>query len=71
MAANSNEEDQAPKQSLYLIAEAEMKLLRRLRQLQAGSHLVIILVDGQGMAGLSVLGSMKVERLRPPSAGLV
>lgn len=49
---------------LYLVSNEEMKLLRRLRQLQAGAHLVIIQTDGGGVYSLTLLESGKVEKLR-------
>lgn len=47
-----------------LLSPAELKLLRRLRGLHAGSHLIIIITNGEGVASLSVLNSSKFERLQ-------
>jgi hypothetical protein len=53
-----------------LLSEAELKFIRRLRGLHAGSHLIIIIINGEGVASLSILNSGKFERLqaegRPP-----
>lgn len=57
-------EREPAKESLYLISDEEMKLIRRLRALQSGAHLVIIHADGDGIYGVTVLESGKVERLR-------
>lgn len=56
------------------VSPAELKLLRRLRGLHAGNHLVIIQVSGEGLIALSVLTSSKTERLapsekKPPDSG--
>lgn len=52
------------KQSLYMISSDEMNLIKRLRQLQAGIHCVIIISDGIGPTHLSVASSAKLERIR-------
>ncbi len=50
-----------------LLSEAELRFIRRLRGLHAGSHLIIIVMNGEGLASLCVLNSGKMERLqRPP-----
>lgn len=66
----NNDNQKAPegpagkKDGLYLISDEEMKLIRRLRELRAGTHLVIIQVDGKGPFGLTLLNGGKLERLR-------
>lgn len=51
------------------VSGEEMKLIWRLRQLQAGAHLVIIHKDNSGLFGLTVLESGKLERLRKSDMG--
>lgn len=50
--------------TLQAIKPPEMRLIRRLRQLQSGVHMVIIQVDEQGLLSLRLMESGKVERLR-------
>lgn len=45
------------------LTESEHKFIRRLRSLQAGSHLIIINTSGDGPVSLTLLNSGKVERL--------
>jgi len=52
---------------LYVISEAEMRLIRRVRQLPAGANLVILSTDGDGVISLTVLDSGRVEKLRKPN----
>lgn len=49
--------------TLIELSTPEVKLLRRLRGLHAGSHLIIINTTGEGVASLTMLNSGKVERL--------
>jgi hypothetical protein len=47
-----------------VIKDEELKLIRRLRQLPSGAHLVILLVDGNGVYGLTLASGSRVERFR-------
>ncbi len=62
-----NDDQEPQKSGLYMITPDEMRLLRRLRQLHTGVHLVIISTDGSGLRSLTVIGSGKAERLQKPS----
>ena len=42
----------------------ELRIIRRLRTLQSGVHMVIIQVDAQGLLNMTLLESGKLERLR-------
>ena len=53
--------------TLEPLTPAELNLLRRLRGLHVGNHLVTIQVTGEGVIALSVLTSAKLERLTPTS----
>lgn len=46
------------------LRKEEVKLLRRLRGLHAGVHLVIITTDGSGLVSVALVDSAKSERLR-------
>ena len=48
------------------VSEAEIRLIRRLRTLRSGIHLCIIHADGNGVFGLTLMDSGKLERLRRP-----
>ena len=47
------------------VALSEANLVRRVRSLAPGTHLVAITVDAHGLEGAAVLAQGKSERLRP------
>jgi hypothetical protein len=49
---------------LEAVKPPEMRLIRRLRQLHSGVHMVIIQVDEKGLLSLRLMESGKVEHLR-------
>jgi len=58
-------EKQAEYKTSEPVTPAELRLLRRVRGLHAGNHLVIIQITGAGVSGFSLLTSGKSERLQP------
>lgn len=60
----ANDDTTMPPQGMYVLSEAEMKLIRRIRSLQSGEHLAIIHIDGKGVNGLTLVGFGSPEKLR-------